>query len=332
MRALLTLRQLLFRPVDIAGLVVFRVLFGALMAWDSARYVTFGWVDSSYVDPPILFKYVGFLWVGVLPRPLMYAVFGVMVAASVCIALGLYYRLSCLLFFLGHTYIFLVASSHYLNHAYLISMFTMLMVFVPAHRALSFDARRNPKLHSRMIPAWPLWLLLGTITIVFFYGGVAKLNADWFAGEPVRHWLVHRAQTSAVAGFLRKETTVMFICYSGALFDLVAGPALLWRRTRILALVASLTFHLTNFYLFNIGVFPWYMLACTTLFFDPSWPVRRLPRLQKLFDDPNADLTSIFTLYARDEEAEEEPQDEAPQDAADQLPFARTVDAGNSEA
>jgi hypothetical protein len=47
---------------------------------------------------------------------------------------------------------------------------------------------------------------------------------------------------------------------------------LLWRRTRVLAYLAALAFHLTNWYLFNIGIFPWIMICATLLFFPPSWP------------------------------------------------------------
>jgi hypothetical protein len=36
-------------------------------------------------------------------------------------------------------------------------------------------------------------------------------------------------------------------------------------------------FHLVNSQLFSIGVFPWFMLAGTTIFFSPSWPRALLP-------------------------------------------------------
>ncbi|MCA9708685.1 MAG: HTTM domain-containing protein, partial [Myxococcales bacterium] len=66
-------------------------------------------------------------------------------------------------------------------------------------------------------------------------------------------------------------------------FDLLVTPALLWRRTRWLAVVVSIGFHTTNAYLFNIGVFPWFMLMATTLFLEPDWP-RRLPWVGAVID------------------------------------------------
>jgi len=74
---------------------------------------------------------------------------------------------------------------------------------------------------------------------------------------------------------------VPFILWGGLLFDLLIVPALLWRRTRLLAVIASVAFHLSNSVLFNIGVFPWMMLGATTLFFAPDWP-RRVPLVRDL--------------------------------------------------
>jgi hypothetical protein len=48
-------------------------------------------------------------------------------------------------------------------------------------------------------------------------------------------------------------------------------PLLLWRRTRIPALLLASLFHLTNARLFNIGIFPWFAIAATLLFMPPHW-------------------------------------------------------------
>jgi hypothetical protein len=66
-------------------------------------------------------------------------------------------------------------------------------------------------------------------------------------------------------------------------FDLFAPALLLWKRTRWLGIITSACFHLSNVYLFNIGIFPWFMMAATTLYFHPSWP-RSMPYLGKDLD------------------------------------------------
>ena len=73
------------------------------------------------------------------------------------------------------------------------------------------------------------------------------------------------------------EWVVYLFAYGGLLLDLLAVPALLWRRTRPLMFALVTSFHLMNDRLFSIGIFPWLALAATTLFFPPDWP-RRLVR------------------------------------------------------
>jgi hypothetical protein len=64
--------------------------------------------------------------------------------------------------------------------------------------------------------------------------------------------------------------------WGGLIFDLAIVPALLWKRTRIIAYLAAVAFHVINSCLFDIHVFPWFMIVATTLFFEPSWPRRVL--------------------------------------------------------
>ncbi|MCA9624119.1 MAG: HTTM domain-containing protein [Myxococcales bacterium] len=272
------LRQKLFAPVDAAGLAVFRIMFGALMAWDASRYVVLGWIRSHYLEPELALKFAGFEWVARAPAWGMYVIFGIMTGAATAIALGFFYRVACVLFCLAHTYVFLVAAEYYLNHAYLISLWVLVMTFLPANVALSLDGERDPSLRRRSVPRWAYAVLMLLMACVYVYGSIAKMNPDWLAGEPVRHWLADRAATATpwIATQLRREATAMFISYTGVLFDLLVVPALLFRKTRPFAVAASLCFHLSNHYLFNIGAFPWLSLMVTTLFFEPDWP-RRLP-------------------------------------------------------
>ena len=55
-------------------------------------------------------------------------------------------------------------------------------------------------------------------------------------------------------------------------FDLLVVPALCWRRTRPYAWGAIVVFHVVTWRLFPIGVFPWLMIAVSTVFFAPDWP------------------------------------------------------------
>ncbi|HXW00281.1 MAG TPA: HTTM domain-containing protein, partial [Anaerolineae bacterium] len=117
--------------------------------------------------------------------------------------------------------------------------------------------------------------------IVYFYGGIAKLNADWLMGEPMRLWLAERAHYPVLGPFFATEWAVYFFGYGGLLFDLSIGFLLLWPPARLLAFLGLLFFHLMNNWLFSIGVFPFLALASTILFVEPDWPRRMLLKMKR---------------------------------------------------
>ncbi len=79
----------------------------------------------------------------------MYALFGLLALAAFCIALGVAYRLSCVVFLLGFTYAHVCDKANYLNHYYLISLVSLLLVLVPLDRELSLRVWRAPTSDGR---------------------------------------------------------------------------------------------------------------------------------------------------------------------------------------
>ncbi len=262
----------LFAPVDIAVLVYFRIAFGGIMLWEVWRYFDKGWIARYWIDPILNFPYFGFEWLHPWPGQGMYIHFIGLGILAVLITLGFWYRLSTVLFFLGFTYMFLLEKARYLNHFYLICLISFLLIFLPAHRAFSIDAWRRPGMRTPTVPAWTLWLLRIQIGIPYFYGGLAKINGDWLQGEPMRMWMADRMDFPLIGSLFTQEWMVYFLSYGGLLLDVLVVPFLIWRRTRPYAFALALTFHLMNVQLFDIGIFPWFMIAATTIFFDPSWP------------------------------------------------------------
>lgn len=265
-----SLGERLFQPIDAGMLVFFRVAFGLLMTWEASRYLTsrfngMDWIYRLFLEPQVHFKYYGFEWIAPWPGDGMYYHFWALGFLGLCIAAGALYRISMTLFFLSFTYIFLQDQATYLNHFYLISLVSFVMIFLPLNCAWSVDAWLWPKIRHVMAPTWTLWLLRFMVAIAYTGGGIAKLNADWLRGEPMRGWLAERwGQTPS-------EFWVAFYSWGGLLFDLAIVPALLWRRTRIPAFLAALFFHFSNDQMFQIGVFPWFMVAGTLLFMPPDW-------------------------------------------------------------
>lgn len=272
--SLRTLQKDLFAPVDAASLAVFRIGFGLIMAWEMYRFLIEGKVDYYFIEPIFHFKYIGFAWIEPWPQLWMYGHFYALLVLALCLAAGLFYRLSALLFALGYTYVFLLDQAQYQNHYYLICLVSFLLVFVPAHRALALDNHLFSRAQSTTAPAWGLWLIRAQVGLVYFYGGIAKLNADWLRGWPMRDWLVDAIYLPPFTHLLYTAAAAYLFSYAGLLIDLAAFPLLVWRRTRSYMLATLLLFHFMNSQLFGIGAFPYLGVALTLLFLPADWPRR----------------------------------------------------------
>jgi len=99
--------QKLFEPSDIAILVYFRIVFGAVMLWEVFRYFENDWISYYWIEPTFHFTYYGFDWLSPWPGDGMYLHFIAMGILSVCIMVGFKYRISTILFFFAFSYMFL---------------------------------------------------------------------------------------------------------------------------------------------------------------------------------------------------------------------------------
>ena len=265
----------LFVPVDISFLVFFRIVFGGILLWEVTRYFTNGWIARYYIEPALTFTYYGFSWVKPWPGSGMYIHFFVLGAAAACVMLGLFYRIAAPILFLAFSYFFLLDQTRYLNHFYLVSLISFLMCFLPAERAFSVDALLRKKIRSDVVPAWTLYVLRAQVGIPYFFGGIAKLNSDWIlGGQPMRIWLRPLTRTPMFGHIFEADWLVYSFVIGGLLLDLLVVPLLLWRRTRLFAFIAAVSFNLINAVIFQIGIFPWLMLGALLIFFAPDLPRR----------------------------------------------------------
>lgn len=242
------------------------------MLWEVGRYASYGWIQRYYVDPPLHFTYPGFNWVQPLPGAGMSVFFAVLAVLALGVMLGLAYRLSIILFTFGFTYWFLLEKARYQNHFYLIALLSLILCFIPAHGTWSVDARLNPAVRRRTAPAWMLWLVRFQVAVPFVFGGIAKITPDWLRGEPMRLWLTEAGQTPWIGGLLTHELAPWLFSYGGLAFDLAIVPLLVWPGTRPWAYAANVAFHVTNAWLFHIGIFPWFLIGATTIYFSAGWP------------------------------------------------------------
>ncbi len=267
-------------PVDPGSLAVLRVAVGAVGVLSAVRIVAYGWIDRLYAGPPHRFTYLGFGWV---PQPGPTAM-GVLVAAlgaaSLALAVGWRSRLAAAGVLVTLGWIELIDATTYLNHYWFLTLVAALAVVAPLGRGGGVDARRagGPVSVAR---GW-VWLLRFQVGVVYASAGLAKLQGDWLLrAQPLRLWLPARSGLPIVGPLLAGPATAHVLSVAGAAFDVAIVPLLLWRRTRSVAWVVLVGFHLATWALFPIGVFPWLMIGASTVFFEPDWPARVRARIAR---------------------------------------------------
>lgn len=279
----LRLRRRLAEPRDIASLAVLRILFGSMMAFGLCRFVANGWVEKVLVEPSYFFKFRGFEWTWVGPPELLHAHFAVTALAAAAVAVGVYFRVAIVVFWLGFTYLQLLDVTLYLNHYYLVVLVGAMLCIFPAHGAFSVDAYRRPGVARSTAPAWMIDLLRLQVAVVYFYAALAKAQPDWLLyGQPLTLWMRARSETPVIGPLLDEPGFGLLMSWAGFLYDLTIWMFLLWRRSRPFAYLLVLVFHFFTWVFFEIGMFPVIMVVLTTVFFDRSWPRRGLAWLRRL--------------------------------------------------
>lgn len=260
---------------EAAPLAAFRILFGLMMVVSMIRFWYNGWIEKLYITPSFHFSYYGFDWV----KPFgewTYLLFILCGLAALGVAAGYKYRLSIILFFLSFTYIELMDKTTYLNHYYFISVLSFLMIFLPAGRYFSIDAL-DPIHRRQYIPAWTINAVKLMVGIVYFYAGLAKLHWDWLVNAmPLKIWLPGRYDTPLIGPLLEQKWMAYFFSWSGVIYDLLIPFALLYRKTRPVAFVFVVVFHIMTRILFPIGMFPYIMIVSAMIFFDAGFHKRLL--------------------------------------------------------
>ncbi len=248
--------------VAAGSFVAFRVAFGVLVAVGQMRFIARGWVDDFYLAPTNHLTYPGFEWVQPLPPPAMYAVVGGLAVLGVLIACGVRTRTCAAVFAAGFAYCELIDAGLYLNHYFFVTLAAVVLAIVPG----PVDGR---------VSALSMWALRSQLAAVYVFAGLAKLNGDWLLrAEPLQTWLAARTDRPIIGAWLDEPLVAFAFSWAGAAFDLTIVGWLLWRRSRPLAYVVLVVFHLATAMLFQIGMFPWVMIALTPIFFAPDWPQR----------------------------------------------------------
>ncbi len=221
-----------------SSLGVFRILFGVCVIVQLWHMLESGAWAFDYALPAFHFQYFPLPWgegqgEGII---FIFVTFLTLFILSVSLTLGYRTRASAALFSILWWYLLLLDRAYYLNQFYLIGLLAFLLAVTDAKAPTS------------------VWILRAQIAIVYAFAALVKLNPEWLSGEPIATWIA------------APPWTIIVITLGGALFEIALVPLLLIRRTATSAVIAATLFHLANATLFNIGIFPWLMIAATTIF------------------------------------------------------------------
>ena len=262
--------KIFFKAIDNSPLIVFRIFFGFLVACESFGAILTGWVKRVLIDPQVTFSFIGFEWLKPLPGFGMYFYFIAMGVFGLAIMLGYRYRIAIISYTILWAGAYFMQKTAYNNHYYLLLLISFLMIFLPSNSYASLDVRQNRIKEENTMPYWISLLFIIQVAIVYVFASIAKFYPDWLDGTFTRNLLADSTNVITLKKLFLQKWFYLFIAYMGIIFDLLIVPLLLFKKTRMLALLASLTFHLFNAIFLEIGIFPFFALTFVLFFYEPE--------------------------------------------------------------
>ncbi|MEM9339716.1 MAG: HTTM domain-containing protein [Bacteroidota bacterium] len=298
---MIKIQEFLGTKVDNSPLVVFRIFFGFLCAAESFGAILTGWVHETFIEPQFTFTFIGFEWLNMLHGEGMYFYFSIMGVMGLLIMLGLFYRVSMFTFFIMWAGVYLAQKSHYNNHYYLLMVMSAIMTIMPANKDKSLDVRFNFTTKSETCVRACIWYFILQMMVVYVYASINKMHLDWFMAKPIGIWFKYKANYWLIGTLLQEKWVQYGVAWGGVIYDGLIVFLFLYKPTRKLAFGLSLFFNLFNSFVFQIGIFPYLMIALS-LFFFPGKTIRNLFYRQKKQPEPvvqawDKKWTRAFGIY-----------------------------------
>lgn len=238
---------------------------------------------ASYADPVCTF----YAWFGASAAS-AYALFALTCLSAVSLALGLFSRSSALVLLFGYAQLGLLSPDADRGIDTLLRNVLVILVVAQSGATLSLDARRATGrfLSGRRVPAFPRYLIVAQLVVLYFFAGMLKQSANWsveggyaalfmvlhkphFVSIQLPHDLLVRLYpltqvgTFATVTWERAALLLPVLLY---LRSTAARPGRLRKlvnRARLLELWVGMGvfFHLALAVLLALGMFPWGCLA-----------------------------------------------------------------------
>ena len=263
-------------PIDIAPLVLYRILFSGLVVFGGLWSLAKKDLVLRFTEPQLYFSYWGESCIASVEAIWIYAAYSLWLLGGIGMLLGWIYRLSAFCFLLGFSYLHILDATNYINHYYLISILGLFLLFLPAHRSFSLDLKLGRVTKLVTIPKWQLAVFKFQLLIVYTCAGIAKFHPDWFFDAmPMKIWLLQHQDFPILANLFRQDWVHRMFSWGGLIFDFSIGFILWLGYFRVFFYLLLVLFHVLTGWLFDIGLFPPLMIISALLFF-PSQFHRRI--------------------------------------------------------
>src|SRR5699024_5941783 len=263
-------KQWIFKKIDNSALIVFRIIFGFLIVAQSWGSIFTGYVKNRILPAKFTFNFIGFDFIQPLPDIWMYVFFILMGFFGLGVMLGYKYRFSIIMFSLMWIYTYLMQKTGYNNHFYLLILLCIFIIIFLALKYFSIDVRKNPSIKSNAMPNWVPIIFILQMGIFYTFAALAKIYPDWLDGTVATNLMKSKEDYFLIGSFLQQKWVIWSIVYFGIFFDFLIVPLLIWKKTRKLAFITGVFFHLFNSIVFQIGIFPYLGIGLFIFFFPPE--------------------------------------------------------------
>jgi hypothetical protein len=202
-----------------------------------------------------------------LPAALVAALCLLRTAAALGLALGVRARIAGVVAGVAGWGVLAQDAFGYFHHLHMLYLGAILFGLTDAGSAFSLrpDAPRSPASSLLLLRCW--------VASIYVWAAIGKLRLDWLDGRALEAFHRVGALRGALADALVATPTSRIICSVAVAFgELVLGPALLWSRTRRVALVFAYGLHALFEIAGRVDSIGWQMAALLPVFFRGGTP------------------------------------------------------------
>ena len=259
------------KKTSISSIVFFRIIFGIYLISTIYKFFTERMIERYFIEPEFGFKYAGFRWISQPSEGNTYLIFAILGIAAVFITIGLYYRISSTVFFMGFGYFFLMDKVNYNHEFYWTLSFLFLMIWIPANRNLSVDSVINPSIRSLKMSKKHIYLLKFQLAIPLIYTAIHCISTEWLSAQYIQYRFEHNLTSYHLSNEMLEWLPKTIACI-GLVYGLLMIPSLANRKTQKTSFILLIIYYIiAKTIVGNATPLNWFIVLSTTLFFDENW-------------------------------------------------------------